>query len=283
MATATRGSNEVQPARGDFLAMLERSRGEIGKLLADPRKVDRVVRIVRTAYLTKPEVRRCTGESIIMAVLKACELDLEPDGAMHDGYLIAYKDQCQFQPSYRGLVKLARRSGEYRVIDARPVHSRDTFDVQFDPHPKLRHIPCLAEDRGTVTHAYAYATLNNGAEVLRVVNRAEIEAARRQSKAPNSLMWTQFYEEAAMKTVLKKFTKAQPCSVEMARAIEIDDEIEGGGGAEPRGLPPGRGTAGLARALGVAEAQAEPEFTEGTSGQVVVEDETPGREPGEEG
>jgi recombination protein RecT len=57
-------------------------------LLPEAKDVDRVVRIARTAWQLSLELRKCTPESIVGAVLKACELRVEPGGALGHAYLI---------------------------------------------------------------------------------------------------------------------------------------------------------------------------------------------------
>jgi hypothetical protein len=55
--------------------------------------------------------------------------------------------------------------------------------------------------------------------------KSEIEASRRQSRAPNSLMWTKFWGEGARKTVLKRCAKQAPSSSDLEQLFRRDDEL----------------------------------------------------------
>lgn len=287
---ATVGS---MPQRRNFLVLLDQAKEEVKKLLPAHVDAERVLRVARTAYQLDPKIRGCTPESILGAVMKACELGLEPGGALGHAYLIPYRDECVFQPSYKGLLELARRSGAFRSIEARAVYQRDAFRLAYTPRALMEHVPCLDDDPGPLTHAYAYAYLVGQEEpVFEVVTKAQVEAARSCSRAPGSLMWTKFYEEGAKKVALRRLLKRQPLSVELAQACQADDahyDLESPRPGNPPRMLPGHPThattaaALAARLTGPAE---EPVFEPGTSGQIGVEaDEEPQevlREPGED-
>jgi recombination protein RecT len=282
---ATKNAPAPRPAAApaekptDFLALLERSRGEIAKLMPTERAADRVMRIARTAFQMNADIRRCTPGSILAAVMKACELNLEPGGALRHAWLVPYGPECTFQVSNFGMLELARRSGAFRAIEARVVRPGDVFQVAYDPEPVFRHVPDLdaaaVADDGQILHAYAYARLANGALVLEVMSRAEIERVRQAAKC--GPVWQKHWGEMAKKTVIKRLLKRQPCSVELAEAIEHDNQEYDLGDVTPRpGALPARGAAGLAGRLGAPPApEPEPEFAagEGVSRPVYSEDD----------
>jgi recombination protein RecT len=274
--------------RRNFLVLLEQSRSEIAKTLPAHVDADRVIRVARTAYQLDPKIRGCTPESILGAVLKACELGLEPGGALGHAYLIPYRDECVFQPSYKGLLELARRSGLYRSIEARAVFKGDAFRLAYTPRAEMSHVPSLDDDPGPLTHAYAYAYLAGQEEpVFEIVTRAQVEAARSCSRAPGSLMWTKFYEEGAKKVALRRLLKRQPLSVELAQACEADDagyDLDRGTGAATATVRPARGAAALADRLALAAPDDEPAFEPDTPSRIYTEADDPpaevSREPG---
>jgi recombination protein RecT len=215
VSTATRPPNlPAKAQQGEsFLPMLERSRPQIGQLVPAG-NVDRVIRVARTAFLLKPEIQRCTPQSILGAVMRACELNLEPGGALQHAYLVPYGSECQFQLGYRGMLVLARRSGQFKAIDARVVHEGDRFEVYYDPEPNLRHEPSDTLEIRKVTHAYAYARLRSGSLVVTVMNRGQIEFIRQKYANPKSKAWIDAFDEQACKTVLRRLLKRQDCSIE---------------------------------------------------------------------
>ena len=59
--------------------------------------------------------------------MKACELNLVLGGAQKHAWLIPYGQECTFQIGYQGILELARRSREFKSIEAVIVHEGDAF------------------------------------------------------------------------------------------------------------------------------------------------------------
>lgn len=245
-----------------FPGLLEKSKAEIAKLISEPAMVERFVRVALTEFRKNPDLAFCTPESVMASVLEAARLNLEIGGPLRQAALIPYKTTCTFQVSYIGMLELARRSGEFRDIDACIVYDNDVFSFERDPLPKLYHRPNLWKPGGGLG-AYVFAILANGAEKFDAMNVDQIEAARKQSRAPNSLMWTVFWDQAWKKTALKRFLKTQSLSPELARAIELDNEEfdMGNPGRSRARIAPRRGVAGLVEHLGLEEKPLPPQPT----------------------
>jgi recombination protein RecT len=276
----------AEPPPDSFLAKLERSRDEFAKLLPDEKAVDRFLRVARTAYQMDPKVRACTPLSVLSCVMKACELGLEPGGALKQAYLIPYRPkgadvaECTLQLSYFGVLELARRSGAFRAIEARVVRQGDEFAISYDPEPVFRHVPRLDTDAELpITHAYAYARLTNGALVLEVMGGAEIDRVRSVAKCGN--VWDNHWGEMAKKTAIKRLLKRQPCSPAVAEAIAHDNQ-----GYDLGDVTPGRAAIAPGRtrmqALGDKHGAPEPEFSaeEGVARPSYTED-APAEDPGD--
>lgn len=215
MSTATKPPNlPAKQQQGEsFLPMLEKSRSQIA-LLVPKDNVDRVIRVARTAFLTNQDIQGCSARSILEAVMRACELNLEPGGALGHAYLVPFKGRCQFILGYRGMLALARRTGQFKAIDARVVHEGDRFEVYYDPEPTLKHVPDLSGEIRPMTHAYAYARLKSGSLIVAVLSRAQVDAIRQQYASDKSKGWREAYEEMSCKTVLRRLLKRQDCSIE---------------------------------------------------------------------
>lgn len=61
-----------------------------------------------------------------------------------------------------------------------------------------------------------------------VMNRAEIEAVRSQSKAGTRGPWVSHWDEMAKKTVIRRLFKLLPVSIEAHRAVEVDEKTDRG-------------------------------------------------------
>lgn len=289
-AVATR-----EPAVG-FLDMLERSREQIALVLPEHVKAERVVRVARTAYMMDGNLQHCTPKSILSAVMRACELGLEPGGALKHAYLVPYKDQCQLILGYAGVLELARRTGQFRKIETREVYEKDRFFLAYRPDAVFEHSPHLDGDPGPIVRVYAYARLDNGELAFEIMSRQQVEEIRRRLRNPNTPSWRDYWGEMARKVVLKRFLKRHPLSVEMADAIDHDNALEAtfeavAHEAAPAGNFPTR-SAALAhqlrnRRLPIPAPEPEPEFAadEGVERPVYDEaDEAPveSREPGDD-
>jgi DNA-binding winged helix-turn-helix (wHTH) protein len=78
---------------------------------------------------------------------------------MGEAYPVPYGNQCTFIPGYRGLVKLARQSGEVKRIETNVVCEHDQFTFEEGSTFKLVFKRKLDGDRGKPRGAYALAEL----------------------------------------------------------------------------------------------------------------------------
>jgi recombination protein RecT len=275
----------------DFLGMLQGSRDQIATLLPAHVGVDRVIRVARTAYMMDQKLQQCSPKSIMSAVMKACELGLEPSGALKHCYLVPFKGEATLIIGYAGLLELARRSKQYLKIETRLVYERDRFVLEYNPDPLFSHTPWLDGNAGPEKFVYAYARMKGGELAFEVMTRDQVEEIRRrlpewQSKSP---AWRDYWGEMARKVVLKRLLKRLPLSVDIADAIERDNEIERSVVATSRvELQPGQ-----TRAEALADRLAPPRAIDGStvpSGEFSDPDDAGDadapvteREPGEEG
>lgn len=209
-----------------FRGALEAMKPQLALALPKHMTADRMMRIVMTTVQRTPEILECSQVSVFGAIVQAAQLGLEPDGILGQAYLIPFKRVCQLIPGYKGLVKLARNSGELSTIYARVVHEKDAFKYAYGLSDVLEHVPELSGDPGDITHAYAVARLKDGSVQFDVMSATEIEAIRRRSKAGNSGPWVTDWAEMAKKTVLRRLCKMLPASIELQRAVVLDEQVD---------------------------------------------------------
>lgn len=189
---------------------------------------ERLTRIVMTECRKTPALLKCRQDTFFGAVLQCAQLGLEPGGALGHCYLLPYGNTCQLIIGYRGMIDLARRSGQIVSINAYCVHEADEFEYELGLHPDIKHRPSPLANRGPVTFVYAVAVLKGGGVQFEVMSRSEIEAVRQQSKASKSGPWVTHWNEMAKKTVIRRLFKYLPVSIEAARAVEIDERADRG-------------------------------------------------------
>lgn len=211
-------------------AVLNQSIDRIGLVLPKHLKPERMLRVAMSAIYKTPALLDCDKGSIVAAVIQASELGLEPGGALQHGYLIPYKNkktqtrECQFQPSYRGLIELARRSGKLKSIAARVVYDKDIFSLVYTgDRPNYKHEPYFGNDPGAVKLVYAVASLEGDALEFEAMTLPQIEEIQKRSQSGNEGPWVTDWAEMAKKTVIKRLLKRLPMSTELASAIEMDN------------------------------------------------------------
>jgi recombination protein RecT len=179
------------------------------------------------AIAKNPDLMDCTPQSIIMAVLEAAQLGLEPTGSLSRAWLIPFKGEATLMIGYQGYVDLARRSGEVSKVWSRVVYEGDDFSVEYGTHEGIHHIPLLeTTDPTKITHVYAIALLKDGATVFDVMTKAQVDGIRARSRSANKGPWVSDYAEMGRKTITRRLIKSLPLTAEVIEAIQRDDERE---------------------------------------------------------
>jgi recombination protein RecT len=237
MSTPTLTQNQlVKPSERlrSIRELLDKSKPQLQMALPKHLTVDRLMRVAITSIQRTPKLLECDQISLLGAVMQAAQLGLEPDGVLGHAYLIPFWNgrrgvfEVQFLPGYKGLIDLARRSGQVDTVEARVVRSGDIFQYEFGLIPKLVHKPKFGSSAGEAIAVYAVAGLKSGARQFDVMSIEEVNAIRERSRAKDNGPWVTDYEEMAKKTVLRRLCKLLPASVELQRAVALDELAERG-------------------------------------------------------
>lgn len=194
---------------------------------------DRLARIALTEIRKVPTLAKCDQTSFLGAIMQCAQLGLEPGGALGHAYLLPFENrkkgitEVQFIVGYRGMIDLARRSGQIVSLTARTVHENDEFSYQYGLNEDMKHVPATG-DRGALLYVYAVAKLKDGGVQFEVMSRSDIDKVRAQSKAGNYGPWQTHYDEMAKKTVIRRLFKYLPVSIELATAVTMDEKADAG-------------------------------------------------------
>lgn len=218
-------------------AQLEKMAPQMRKALPAHLPPDRMLRITMTAIQNTPKILECDRRSLFSAIMTAAQLGLEPDGVLGQGYLVPFKRRVIFIPGYRGLLSLARNSGEISTIAAHEVCVRDDFDFAYGLNERLDHRPAEG-DRGEIKYVYAYARMKDGGYVFEVLTKAEVDKIRDGSEGYKafkaghikSTPWHDHYVQMARKTAIRRLAQYLPLSVQ--KAVAIEDAYDRGAHAE---------------------------------------------------
>lgn len=192
---------------------------------------ERMYQIALSAINTTPKLAECSPATILSCVMKCSALGLEPSAVdgLGRAYILPYRSkqgmQAQLILGYKGMIALARRSGQIKDISARAVYEGDEFEYSFGLDERLHHRPAAREhEQGEKpTHVYMVAHFKDGGHYMDVMTAQEVEAIRKRSKAANNGPWVTDYEAMAKKTVIRRAFPYLPVSVEAMNAAASDD------------------------------------------------------------
>lgn len=221
----------------DTLAKLvQKLAPEIARALPKHVNPDRMGRIVTTALRTVPKLAATTPTSFLGCVIQCAQLGLEPCTPLGHAYLIPrwsgkrQVNECTLIVGYKGLIELARRSGQVSNVYAYSVRVGDSFAFQLGTDRSIQHVPSDAEDRESkpITHVYAVAIIRGGQPEFQVLTKAQVEARRARSSAAGSGPWVTDWEAMALKSAVRALAPWIPQSAEFARAVALEDAAERG-------------------------------------------------------
>jgi recombination protein RecT len=181
---------------------------------------ERMVRVALTAIQNTPKLLDCDRQSLYSAIMRSAQLGLEPDGILGQAYLIPYGNQVQFIAGYKGLIDLARRSGEVSNIIAKEVYAEDEFSIDWSQDMPFTHKPKLSGNRGEITHFWALARFIDGGFHWDYMTREEVEKIR--DSGNKNPVWAKHFVEMGKKTMIRRIAKYLPMSVQKAA---ITDEL----------------------------------------------------------
>ncbi|MDN7939381.1 recombinase RecT [Burkholderia multivorans] len=226
---------------GSVKTFFESQKATLAAVLPRHVSPDRMLKIALGALRTTPKLMECTVESLMGAVVQCSQLGLEPNTPLGHAYLIPFekkkkvggewvteKVETQIVIGYKGLIDLARRSGQVVSIAAHAVYEHDHFDYAFGLDEKLEHKPAMSA-RGRVIAFYAVAKLVGGGHAFEVMSAEQVNEIRDASqnykfaRDKEKTVWGQHYEEMGRKTVLRRLFKYLPVSIELASAAALDD------------------------------------------------------------
>lgn len=193
--------------------------------------VDRFNRVLITAISQNPSLLEADRKSLFAAAMTAAQLGLLTDGVLGQAYLVPYKGKVTLIPGYKGLIALARQSGEISSIDADVICERDQVDYVLGDESRFVVRPTWG-DRGEPIGVFAVAKFKDGGIQRAVMTKDEVEAIRRRSPNGNSSVWRDNWSEMAKKTAIRRLAKMLPLSTEAQKAFGLADAADQGATAK---------------------------------------------------
>jgi recombination protein RecT len=153
------------------------------------------------------DLQKYNQSQIMAGLLKGSYLGL--DFISKECYLVPYGNNLNYQTSYIGAVKLAKKYSIRPIKDiyAKLVREGDDFDEFIrDGEPSINFTPKPFND-GAIIGAFAVCLFADGGMTYDTMSLADLENTRKSSKAQNSPAWKSFTGEMYKKTVLHRLCK----------------------------------------------------------------------------
>jgi len=214
---------------------------ELARALPSHLNADRIARIALTSIRLNPELAKCTHESFLGSLFVLAQIGIEPIAGR--AYLLPFNNkkkmgndwktlkEVQAVIGYKGLIELFYRNDAALSIDTQTVYANDDFEYEYGTNSFLKHKPKMT-DRGNVIGYYAVAKMRGGASIFKYMSLEEcMEHGKKHSKTFNQKLgefssyspWTTEPDAMCKKTVLIQLSKLLPLSVEIQRAIQVDE------------------------------------------------------------
>lgn len=179
------------------------------------------------------QLARFPQAKLVPVLLKGAYLGL--DFFNEECYAVPYGQQLQFAPSYKGMVKLAKRFSRRPLTDiyAHIVHDGDEFESGMaDGHEFVRFNPKPFND-GPIVGAFAVAQFADGGIKVETMSKQQLDAVKRMSKAQSGTAWKFFADQMYKKSVIRRLCKsidldmdAETARVMHGETQEVEAEVE---------------------------------------------------------
>lgn len=208
---------------------LSRMKDQFKAALPNHISVDKFIRTVQTAVLTSPQLVLASKQTLFASAMKAAQDGLLPDGK--EAAIVTFKNKrgecmASYIPMTYGILKKVRNSGELSSITAHIVYKKDKFEFYVDENGEhINHRPNMFGDRGECVGVYALARTKDGAVYVEVLNREEIDAVKKSSKAKIGPWTGPFESEMIKKSAIKRLSKRLPMSTDLEFTMRADDDL----------------------------------------------------------
>lgn len=213
-----------------FEAFVAEYEPRVKELLPSTMKQPRFLAATQIYLQKNPRLLQADRLSLFDALLKCARDGLMPDG--REAAIVPFRDTdskkviAQYLPMVQGILKRLRQLTKAYSIECEAVYEADEFNVVLGDDPKIHHKPKVSGPRGKVMAAYCIIKDARGVVLSRsVLPREEIEKIRNVSRAKTSSAWTQWYDQMAIKTAIRRAAKNVPTLDEdFIRLVNADDE-----------------------------------------------------------
>ncbi|MCL2631503.1 MAG: recombinase RecT [Coriobacteriia bacterium] len=236
LLTATEGASiQALNPRNTYEKLIIDRWDRIAFLLPEHVKQEKVFQVLSSTVSQDPKLLECSSASLVAATLTCAALGLLPskvDGLGHC-FIIPYGKEATFQFGYKGVLELARRSGEIADITAAVVYQGDEFMHIMGDAEQIIHVPDYSASRSpeNIIATYMVMRLTNGGVHREVMTIDEVMKIRDRSQAYQTAKrfnkksaWDTDPEAMIKKTVINRAKPYMPLSPEIRTFWRDADE-----------------------------------------------------------
>ena len=239
-AVAARPLADMKP-KEQIAYLLQQKKGELAKMLPKTLSIERLLKVAQIAATTTPALAKCDVPSLVGAIGQCAQMGLEPNTVLGHAYLVPFNtkrkgpdgqerwvNSVQVIIGYKGLIDLARRSGQIVSIAAHEVCANDHFELVYGLDEKLNHTPAMGE-RGEIIGFYAVAKLKDGGYSFEFMSLYQVVDIMKATQSKGGYgPWKEHFIEMGRKTAIRRLAKYLPLSIEFQTAVALDNQAEGG-------------------------------------------------------
>ena len=239
LAQATAGQ-QLQPLNtmSDMHQLIASHRKQIESVMSGALTADRLYGLLQSAVSREPKLLQCTPESIVACCMKCSTLGLEPSSVdgLGKAYILPYgnkniasgRPEATFILGYKGMLDLARRSGELKSITVTAAFQGDGIELMMgeDGEPRLKDMPInldASHDPENLRFVFLCAKFTNGGSHSEYMTKSEIDAVRSRSKAGGTGPWKSDYVAMAKKTIIRRAFPYLPIDTQAQKAAVADE------------------------------------------------------------
>ena len=110
---------------------------QLERCIASSLDVEKLLRISLTVIRRNAMLLKCSQQSLLACVFGCAQLGLSPEPFLGQAYLVPFWNsrlncfESTLIPGYRGMITLARRSGEMSSLSAQVVYKNDQFTLKY--------------------------------------------------------------------------------------------------------------------------------------------------------
>jgi len=188
---------------------------------------DRFVRAVITAVQKNPNILHADRTSLFLACQQAAQDGLMPDG--RDAALVVFGSgptaKVQYMPMVYGIIRRLLQCGDLARVSAHVIYSGDQYEITLGDIESIVHRPNMLGDRGVPVCVYAIAWGKDGTIFRETMSVREVERVRGISRSKDGVTWTQWWDEMAEKSCIRRLAKRIPTTEDLSSLFDYGQDI----------------------------------------------------------